>query len=142
MTNIRFTVAGRPQGKGSKRAQLIPGTTRFTVRDANPKAKPWAAQMSAAAHEAYQGELIRDAVEIELRFFFARPKAHMGTGKNAGTVLASAPRRMIVMPDVDKLCRCAIDSLTGIVFKDDSQIARLVAVKSYGEPERCEVEIR
>ena len=115
MTQIRFTVAGRPQGKGSKRAQLIPGTTRFTIRD---------------------------AVEIELRFFFARPKAHMGTGKNAGIVLASAPRRMIVMPDVDKLCRCAIDSLTGIVFKDDSQIARLVAVKSYGEPERCEVEIR
>jgi len=142
MTEIRFTVLGRPQQKGSKRPQLIPGTTRFTVRDANPKARPWASQISAAARDVHQGELIRDAVEIELRFFFARPKAHMGTGKNAGTVLASAPRHMIVAPDSDKICRTVLDALTGVVYKDDSQITRLVAVKSYGEPERCEVEIR
>ena len=140
MTEIRFTVLGRPQQKGSKRALLVKG--KPVITDANAKARPWATRITVAAREAYQGELIRDAVEIELRFFFARPKAHMGTGKNAGTVLASAPRHMIVAPDSDKICRTVLDALTGVVYKDDSQIARLVAVKSYGEPERCEVEIR
>ena len=90
----------------------------------------------------HQADLIRDAVEVELGFFFARPKAHFGSGRNAGTVLASAPRHMTVMPDVDKLARAALDALTGIVFKDDSQINRLIAVKGYGEPERLEVIVR
>jgi len=140
MTEIRFTVLGRPQQKGSKRALLVKG--KPVITDANAKARPWATRITVAAREAYHGELMRDAVEVELGFYFARPKAHFGTGKNAGAVLASAPRRMIVMPDVDKLARCALDALTGVVFKDDAQIARLIAVKSYGEPERCEVEIR
>ena len=140
MTEIRFTVLGRPQQKGSKRALLVKG--KPVITDANAKARPWATRITVAAREAYQGELIRDAVEIELRFFFARPKAHMGTGHNAGTVLASAPRYMIVAPDSDKICRTVLDALTGVVFKDDSQITRLLAIKSYGEPERLEVEIR
>jgi Holliday junction resolvase RusA-like endonuclease len=140
MTEIRFTVLGRPQGKGSKRAFVVKG--RPVVADTNSRARPWAARVAAAARDAYQGELMRDAVEVELRFFFARPKAHFGTGRNAGTVLASAPRHMIVMPDADKLARCALDPLTGVVFKDDAQITRLVAVKGYGEPERLEVIVR
>jgi Holliday junction resolvase RusA-like endonuclease len=140
MTAVRFTVLGRPQQKGSKRGQVVQG--RVIIRDANARAKPWASQVSAAARDAFQGELIRDAVEVDLGFYFARPKAHFGTGRNAGAVLASAPRRMIVMPDVDKLARCALDALTGVVFKDDAQIARLTAIKSYGEPERCEIEVR
>lgn len=144
MTEIHFTVLGRPQGKGSKRSTPVrsQGLIRYVIRDANPNAKPWAARVAAAARDAYQGDLIREAVEIELGFFFARPKSHFGTGRNAGTVLASAPRHMIVTPDCDKLVRCAGDALTGIVFKDDAQITRLIAVKGYGEPERLEVTIR
>lgn len=140
MTDIRFSVLGRPQQKGSKRAFL--GKGKPIVVDSNAKARPWANQVSAAARDVYQGELIRDAVQVELFFFFARPKAHYGSGRNAGTVLASAPRHMIVMPDVDKLARCAVDALTGVLFKDDSQIWRLIAAKGYGEPERLEVIVR
>ena len=140
MTELRFTVLGRPQQKGSKRAQIVKG--RPIIRDANANAKPWAARVSAAARDVYQADLIRGAVEVELEFYFARPKGHFGSGRNAGVVLASAPRHMTVMPDTDKLARCALDALTGIVFKDDSQINRLVAVKSYGEPERLELIVR
>jgi len=140
MTDIRFVVLGRPQQKGSKRAQIVQG--RAIIRDANAKARPWANLVTAAAREAYRDELLRGAVEVELGFFFARPKAHFGTGKNAGAVLASAPRHMIVMPDIDKLARCALDALTGVVFKDDAQITLLTARKGFGEPERAEVTVR
>jgi Holliday junction resolvase RusA-like endonuclease len=134
---IRFVVFGRPQQKGSKRAFVVKG--RAVMADANVKAKPWASQVTAAAREAYQGDLLRDAVEVDLGFFFARPKSHFGVRQ---TVLPSAPRHMITAPDCDKLCRCALDALTGVVFKDDSQITLLTARKGYGEPERLEVTVR
>ena len=49
---------------------------------------------------------------------------------------------MTTMPDIDKLARCALDALTGIVFRDDAQIVDLHATKRYGEPERAELTIR
>ena len=50
MTELRFTVLGRPQQKGSKRAQIVKG--RAIILDANAKARPWAARVSAAARDA------------------------------------------------------------------------------------------
>ncbi len=37
-------------------------------------------------------------------------------------------------PDLDKLCRACLDSLTGIVWRDDAQVVRLEASKDYGAP--------
>ncbi len=45
------------------------------------------------------------------------------------------------MPDVDKLARCALDALSGVVIKDDAQVVELYARKRYGEPERLEVAV-
>ena len=45
------------------------------------------------------------------------------------------------MPDLDKLARCAVDALTGIVLKDDALISELALAKRYGDPERLEVEV-
>jgi crossover junction endodeoxyribonuclease RusA len=37
-----------------------------------------------------------------------------------------------VRPDVDKYSRALLDGLTGVAFKDDGQVTRLVAEKAYG----------
>ena len=37
-------------------------------------------------------------------------------------------------PDLDKLCRACLDSLTGIVWRDDTQVVHLEASKDYGAP--------
>ena len=133
-TMLRFAVYGHPQGKGSKRA------VRGRVIDSNPNARPWALQVSAAAHDAYGDEpLIRGPVEVSMEFFFSRPKGHYG---RRGGLLPSAPAEMTVPPDLDKLCRAAADALTGVVIKDDGQIAHLHLAKRYGEPERLEVRLR
>ena len=34
-------------------------------------------------------------------------------------------------PDVDKLARCVLDGLTGVVYVDDAQVVRLMADKCY-----------
>ena len=137
---LRFVVLGRPQGKGSKRPIMQAG--RLRVIDANANARPWALAVSTVAHEAYAGQLIHGPVSVAITFYFAHPKGHYGTGRNAGTLRLAAPREMTTTPDVDKLARCALDALTGIVIRDDAQIVDLHAGKRYGEPERAEITIR
>jgi Holliday junction resolvase RusA-like endonuclease len=48
----------------------------------------------------------------------------------------------VTRPDVLKLARAAEDALTGIVWRDDSQIVHETLAKVYGEPERLEVAVR
>ena len=49
---------------------------------------------------------------------------------------------MATMPDVDKLARCALDALVGVLIKDDAQVVALHLGKRYGEPERLEARLR
>jgi crossover junction endodeoxyribonuclease RusA len=37
-------------------------------------------------------------------------------------------------PDLDKVGRALMDALTGVVYRDDAQVIRLDAGKSYGDP--------
>jgi Endodeoxyribonuclease RusA len=150
---LRFVVLGRPQGKGSKRVLPIrtkaaAGQPRIALVDSNRSAAPWAAKVSAAAAAAAQdrvGEvgwkLERGAVCVAFEFYFARPRGHYGVGKNINRVKASAPEYMAVMPDVDKLVRCSLDALVGVLIRDDSQVVELKARKLYGEPERLEARV-
>ena len=150
---LRFTVLGRPQGKGSKRvlpirtkAAAIAGQ-RMVLVDSNRKAAPWAARVSSAAWSAAQERAGRDpviyrgAVCVAFEFYFARPRGHYGVGRNINRVRSAAPEHMIVMPDVDKLVRCALDALVGVLIRDDSLVVELKARKLYGEPERLEARV-
>jgi Holliday junction resolvase RusA-like endonuclease len=152
VTELRFVAFGRPQGKGSKRALPIRGKARhgqhIVLVDSNRNAKPWAALVSAAAgravFEASRGatpRLIQGPVMVELDFHFARPKAHFGTGRNSSRLRLSAPSHMVTVPDIDKLTRCALDALTGVIYADDSQVSELSVRKRFGEPERMEATV-
>ena len=44
-------------------------------------------------------------------------------------------------PDLDNVMKAIFDSLNGIVYKDDSQIVRVVAEKHYSDTPRVEVTI-
>jgi Holliday junction resolvase RusA-like endonuclease len=145
---MRFTVLGEPQPAGSKRGFVVTpkggGKPRAVVADDNRKAKPWQAEVKAAAHDALGDgfELIRGPVELTLTFIRPRPKGHFRTGRNAGCIKASAPPFPITRPDALKLARAVEDALTGVVWADDSMIVDETLHKRYGEPARCEIEIR
>jgi Holliday junction resolvase RusA-like endonuclease len=143
--DLTFEVIGRPQGKGSKRAMPIKGRTgqRIVMVDSNKNAAPWAATVSAAAAEAMgDHELEGGAVIVSIGFYFGRPRMHYGVGKNINRVRASAPRHKITAPDLDKLARCALDALIGVVVRDDAQITGLHLAKLWGEPERAAIRVR
>ena len=74
------------------------------------------------------------ALELRVVFVFRRPAGHFGTGRNAGKLKPSSPLYVRTRPDVDKLVRAIADAMTGIVYRDDSQLVAVKAEKHYGEP--------
>ena len=129
MTEISITVHGRPRSRGSKRAVHRHGKT--ILLDSDKHSRAWVDAIRAAAGEVWDGELLRGPVLVDVIFFFARPKCHFGTGKNASVKKASAPITHTQKPDVDKSLRGVLDGLTGVVFADDCQVVRAIAAKAW-----------
>ena len=140
-TTLSFTVLGRPQQRGSKRASLIPkrgggwleknGRPVVVARDMNERSQEWMSLVRDAASAAYSGELLRGPVRLNVKFFFVRPACHLGTGKRAGTLKASAPVEHAQAPDLSKLIRCLEDALSGVLIGDDRQICAVYAEKRW-----------
>lgn len=125
---IEFEVLGTAVPQGSK--------TVFGGRavDANAKRlKPWRAAVTAAARAA-GGAPLEGPVRLRVHFFFERPKAHFRTGRFSHLLRDDAPEYVAVKPDIDKLVRALSDGITdaGTVWRDDSQVAVLVATQAYG----------
>ena len=139
---VDFVVLGHPEPGGSKRAVGIPGG-RAKVIDDNRKVMPWRVSVAAAAQTAMlDTPLLTGPLCVAFTFYVQRPQGHFGTGRNAGTVKGSAPRRPVTRPDVTKLIRAVEDACTSIVWRDDSQICTQVGRKFFGAPERCEVKVQ
>lgn len=141
MAIVSFTVPGKAEPAGSKRAFVNKHTGRASVTDANAKAKPWQAVVRSFASDAYSGDLLSGPLRLSLVFYVPRPDGHFGTGRNAGRLKQSARLHPTIKPDVLKLARAVEDALTGIVWRDDCQIVDEYLAKRYGEPARCEVVI-
>jgi len=143
---IEFTVYGDAKPAGSKRAFAIRRggipTGQVAVSDANPKAKAWKQEVSAAAFKACwdaQDCPLDGPLRVSMRFFRLRPKSHYGAnGLNRKGRESVAPTSK---PDVLKLARGVEDAMTGIVYRDDSQIVAELLSKDWGEPARVEITI-
>lgn len=140
--SLTFTVAGDAQTKGSATAFVVWAhvleavdrfkktgkriTPRAYITNDNPNAKAWQETVMDAAIAArrsgplLRGELMAGAVVVDLVFRLARPQ------KIRSSVVSHTTR-----PDVDKLARCVLDALTGVVYKDDGQVVAMRLAKQY-----------
>lgn len=138
---IRFTVIGKPQPRGSKRAFPIPnkfGGIRISVTDTNKKSGPWMKVVAETARCAMNGDgLLNGPLMLNVKFFFARPKGHIGKRG----LKPSAPVHHTVKPDTTKLLRGLEDALKGVCWRDDSQVVEQTATKEYGEYDHSVVTI-
>lgn len=83
---------------------------------------PWREMIVQRALEARAGGEFSGAVRVDCLFRIARPKGHYGTGRNATTLRASAPRHHESKPDRDNLDKVVLDALTEAgLFADDCQ---------------------
>lgn len=132
---IKFFVPGIPKTAGSKRAFMKPGMKfPVIVDDAGKAGKDWRGDIKRFASEYASLDLITSALEVTFTFQMPRPSGHFGSGKNKGVLKASAPRFHITKPDVDKLSRAVLDALTGVIWKDDSQVTTKLVRKRFGVP--------
>lgn len=128
---IQFTVLGNPQPQGSTRAFIPKGWNRAIITSDNPKNKSWRQETASQAINAMNGrEMFMGAVELVADFYFDRP-----TSKKKAL-------HKITKPDVSKLARSVEDAMTGIVYKDDSQIVSETVRKHFGLPARVEIQVR
>ena len=135
---FEVTVPGIPQPRGSKKAfvrQGKNGKPRVNMVDDNVKSGDW---MDIVRFQVSQ-ELPKDwrvmtqQVFLRTMFIFPRPKGHFGKGKNANSVKRSAPIHHVQKPDLDKLDRAIGDALTGVVYRDDSQIVQRWSAKCWAD---------
>ena len=126
-TAVTFTAYGDPQPKGSTRAFAMPikgdpkGRYRAVTTSANKKLKPWSAEMRVAAREAAGEKFFRGAIVVTVEFGLVRPKSVKVTKRPYPSV----------KPDLDKLVRATIDTLSGVLFEDDAQVVAVQATKVY-----------
>lgn len=130
---VRFQVIGKPAPAGSKRAFVNRGTGRAQVVDASARTKPWQALVQATALDAVNGEMpLEGPVEARFTFYERRPKSHFNS-KGELNALGQRTPYPAKKPDVLKLARAVEDALTGVVYRDDSQIVKEELMKVYGE---------
>lgn len=131
-----FFVPGVAATKGSTRSFKHARTGAVVTVGANKRTKSWEARVALAAREAGIARAPKgEGVRVGVVFTFARPSSHLGTGRNAGKVKASAPAHPTTraVGDVDKLLRAVLDGLDGIAYDDDSQVTAVHAAKRYGD---------
>jgi Holliday junction resolvase RusA-like endonuclease len=142
---ISFFVYGVPAPAGSKRGFYNQKSKRVIVTDDSKRSRPWKALVSDAAIEAMRkaGETgcLEGPLMLSLTFIVLRPKGHYRTGKNAGLLRDAAPEYPTVKPDLLKLARAVEDALSGIVYRDDSQIVVENLYKLYGDRARVNVTV-
>jgi crossover junction endodeoxyribonuclease RusA len=112
-------VEGDPIPKGSTRAFIPKGWKRPVITTASKNTTVWEKLVRDAAQKnspkCFDGPML-----VVLDFALRRPKR-----------LKNMTEPCIKRPDLDKLVRCILDALTGVVWIDDSQVDHLIATKRY-----------
>ena len=129
MTALTVTVPGVPQPQGSMksfgRGPLVHSNAEHLL--------PWRASLIGHLRQAMDADMVEPGwpisgpVRVDVVFTLPKPK--------------SAPKSRLHpdrKPDLDKLCRAALDALgqktgAGVIY-DDAQVVGLVAAKNYGNP--------
>lgn len=127
-TAVEIHVPGIPRPGGSKRH-----IGRGILIDAGKHTKEWRAIVAFAGRDAMRSaEPMDGPLCVDVVFWMPRPKSHFTTGRNAGVLKPNAPSYHTSKPDATKLWRSTEDALTGIAWRDDSQITTQRIFKLYG----------
>lgn len=110
---ISFNFPVNPVAKGRPR---FSGGRAYTPQ----KTRDFEKLINIMAKVQHKGEPLKGALSVVIVFFIKKPKS----------VKREYPT---VKPDVDNLCKSALDSLNGIAFDDDSQIIEINASKKYND---------
>ena len=145
MVEIRITVPAVPVAQPRPRAVSMGKSARVHevthIKNADGTRKPhpiaaFKATVRLAAQAEYSGPPLDGALKVDCCFLMPRPQSIIWKRR-------PMPRMPhIVKPDLDNLIKSTLDALTGILFRDDSQVYRGSSEKFYAAgSEQPHVEI-
>jgi Holliday junction resolvase RusA-like endonuclease len=123
---MHIIVYGEPVAKGSMKGFNAGG--RVILTNDNVKTKDWQTLVAWTAGQKCR-EVTGGPVSLLISFYLPKGK----------TVKRDLPT---TKPDIDKLLRCVLDALTGIVYKDDGQVVGVLCFKRYDDRPRVEITVR
>ncbi|CAB9501168.1 unknown protein [Seminavis robusta] len=99
--------------------------------------------VKTAIPEARNGPIFgkKEAVSMTIKFYLKRPNSDFVRGiRNAGALKACFHglfSAALIRPDIDNLCKFVLDSCNGILYYDDFQVVKLVALKLRDNTGNC-----
>lgn len=133
---IKFTVSGKPQGKARPRFRRCGNF----VSTYNPKStSDYEKLVKLSVLEQCKEELDKEYQGIVKVFIKAYFKPNKSISRKQYNYLIGT--EYLKKPDSDNIAKIICDSLNGLAYKDDSQVAYLEIEKYYAEEERVEVII-
>lgn len=134
-----FFVPGTPATAGSKRAFVNKATGKAQVVDTCKSGPSWRESvrfyaLTAIAGTPIENMVVDEPVELNVVFYFVRPKSHFRTSqKFKGQLSVNAPTWPTKPPDVTKMLRALEDALNGVVWRDDTLVVVQAARKVYAD---------
>lgn len=120
LPDIEFEAFGLPKPQGSKKAFKTKTGRIVLVEAAGKPHKVWREVVADAARTVAPMELITGPVRVEVELFLPRAKSNTDPFP-------------IYRNDLDKLVRSVLDSMTGVIFKDDGQVVELIGSKRFSD---------
>lgn len=121
--------------------QSRPRFTRFGKPYDPPEMKAWRNSCQLLIASEYRGQpMLEGALRARLRFYI-KPPQYLSKVKKYHQALIDEVIPVDKKPDIDNYEKALYDSMSGIVFKDDGQIALYDVGKFYSLNPRIEIEI-
>jgi Holliday junction resolvase RusA-like endonuclease len=129
---IEFTVEGLPKGQPRPRAYARRMGNKYVARVYDSDvADDWKDCIDAVLKRNFAGRAPSlERMVVAMHFRMPRPQSHLNS---TGKLRTAAPTHHTSKPDIDNLIKCVLDRITQseLIWKDDSQVDKLVAQKVY-----------
>lgn len=135
---LTFTIPGEPTAQGRPRFSTHGG---FVKAYDPEKSRNYKAYVKLLASEAMQNiglTLTELPLGVEIIADVSIPASKSKKFKEQALNGLQLP---IKKPDVDNVAKIILDSISGIVYKDDKQIVKLTVYKKYSDIPKVEVKI-
>lgn len=123
------------RGLRGKAAQKALERALFVTHYVPRSAAAWRRDVETALKAAGFDPLAEGVpASVRMSFVVPRPKAHYGTGRNAGIVKERSRELHPVTRgagDIDNICKATLDAAAPLTMHDDSQVIDLCAGKRY-----------
>lgn len=135
--NICFTVPGVPVAQPRQRHAVIAGHLRNYTPTRHPVNAFKAAAQFAARQVYGEGPPLMGPISVEITAIFPRPKGRIWKTKP----MPRTPK--VGKPDADNIFKSLADALTGICWRDDSQLTDVtVRKREAGGDEQARTEVK